>query len=498
MNPPAVAAMVDQPSLWQQQDLLGLLAGNPQPETEPLPETGPRLETGPLLETGPGQEFSGGPAAAPLPGPTHSPAPQAPLAGQPLAGDQPQGHTPLQSLQALAAASGGESNLGFNGESIYNSPREKIAELITVSGADLIDTEIIACDPALISTEPGLINPEPIAPDLIGSTLMSPEPVAAEPVATEAIDSEPVNPVSASSDPVIAELVAPEPISPESIILDPVIPDPVIPDPVILGLVAPEVISPASTSSTLITPEPINSELIAEPAVAAPVCPGRLLIVDTETSGLDPATGKCLEVGAVLFDVPHRAVLSQLSFLLPASANPAQHVNGIDPAVTRLEQPWRQSLQMLDAMVAGADAVLAHNAAFDRQWFGIEPLPALDRPWICTMDDIPWPADRQLKPRPSLQALALAYGVPVWAAHRALTDCIYLVQVLERCADLEQLLVEAQEPRQLFRAQLSYAERFRAKQAGFRWNDPVAGAWSRRLSEREARSLPFPVQPVCA
>jgi DNA polymerase-3 subunit epsilon len=97
-----------------------------------------------------------------------------------------------------------------------------------------------------------------------------------------------------------------------------------------------------------------------------------------------------------------------------------------------------------------------------------------------------------------LQALALAYGVPVWAAHRALTDCIYLVQVLERCADLEQLLVEAQEPRQLFRAQLSYAERFRAKQAGFRWNDPVAGAWSRRLSEREARSLPFPVQPVCA
>jgi DNA polymerase-3 subunit epsilon len=244
----------------------------------------------------------------------------------------------------------------------------------------------------------------------------------------------------------------------------------------------------------------VGPALIAkpEPEPAAFGCPVRLLIVDTETSGLDPASGKCLEVGAVLFDVPHRAVLSQLSFLLPASANPARHVNGIDPAVTRLEQPWRQSLQMLAAMVSGADAVLAHNAAFDRQWFGIEPLPALDLPWICSMDDIRWPADRHLKPRPSVQALALAYGVPVWAAHRALTDCIYLVQVLERCEQLEQLLVEAQEPRQLFCAQLPYAERFRAKQAGFRWNDPVAGAWSRRLSEREARSLPFPVQPVCA
>jgi DNA polymerase-3 subunit epsilon len=92
--------------------------------------------------------------------------------------------------------------------------------------------------------------------------------------------------------------------------------------------------------------------------------------------------------------------------------------------------------------------------------------------------------------------LALAYGVPVWAAHRALTDCTYLVQVLERCSDLEDLLLSALEPRLLFRANLSYAERHRAKEAGFRWNDPVRGAWSRRLSEREAEALPFPVQQV--
>jgi DNA polymerase-3 subunit epsilon len=147
-------------------------------------------------------------------------------------------------------------------------------------------------------------------------------------------------------------------------------------------------------------------------------------------------------------------------------------------------------------MLDQADAVLAHNVAFDRQWFGIGPLPAIEKPWICSMADIQWPADRHLRPTPSVRDLALAYGVPVWAAHRALTDCIYLVQVLERCVDLEELLAAAQEPRQLFRAKLSYAERHRAKEAGFRWNDPVAGAWSRRLSDREALALPFPVQPV--
>ena len=231
---------------------------------------------------------------------------------------------------------------------------------------------------------------------------------------------------------------------------------------------------------------------------APPRCPATLLILDTETTGLDPSQGQCIEVGAILFAVSSRAVLSQLSFLLPCQRNPAQAINGIAAAVTRLPQPLEPALQLLAALLASADAVVAHNAAFDRQWFGIAPLPAIERPWICSMEDIRWPAERQLRPNPSVRDLALAYEVPVWAAHRALTDCTYLAQVFQRCADLESLLVGALEPRQLFRATVSYADRHRAKEAGFRWNDPVSGAWTRRLSEREARALPFPVQPVSA
>jgi DNA polymerase-3 subunit epsilon len=222
------------------------------------------------------------------------------------------------------------------------------------------------------------------------------------------------------------------------------------------------------------------------------------LILDTETTGLEPSSAQCIEVGAVLFHVPQRAVLSQLSFLLPAQANPAEAVNGIAAAVTQLPQPWQAGLHHFEALLAAADAVLAHNAAFDAQWFGRAPLPPIHKPWICSMDDIRWPAERHLRPAPSVRDLALAYGVPVWAAHRALTDCIYLVQVFERCTNLEELLMAALEPKLLFRANLSYAERHRAKEAGFRWNDPVRGAWTRRLSEREAQGLPFPVQPVDA
>ena len=46
------------------------------------------------------------------------------------------------------------------------------------------------------------------------------------------------------------------------------------------------------------------------------------------------------------------------------------------------------------------------------------------------------------------------------------------------------------------RALVSYDERHLAKEAGFRWNDPIRGAWTRRLSQREIDNLSFPVLDV--
>jgi len=226
------------------------------------------------------------------------------------------------------------------------------------------------------------------------------------------------------------------------------------------------------------------------------VVPKTLLILDTETTGLEPETHHCVEVGAILFDVPSRAVLAQQSFLLPAESNAAEPINRIPAAVTRLPQPWKEALRWFQNLLDTADVLVAHNAAFDRQWFGRGELPAVAQPWLCSMEDMRWPADRQLRSRPSVRDLALAYGVPVWAAHRALTDCIYLAEVFARCDDLEQLLLQGLEPRQLVRAKVSYDDRQLARDAGFRWNDPIKGAWARRLSEREIQGLPFPVVPV--
>ena len=224
--------------------------------------------------------------------------------------------------------------------------------------------------------------------------------------------------------------------------------------------------------------------------------PENILILDTETTGLDNENDDCLEVGSILFNVKSRSVLAQQSFLLPVEINNAEKINNIPAEITRLPQPLSEAIKYFESLVRVSNLIVAHNAEFDKKWFGLKKLPQIEKPWICSMDDITWPADRQLKTRPSVRDLALAYGVPVWNAHRALTDCIYLAEVFIRCSELEKLLIRALEPKVLLRAEISYEDRYLAKNAGFRWNDAIKGAWSRKMSRRDQEKLDFPVHEV--
>ena len=174
--------------------------------------------------------------------------------------------------------------------------------------------------------------------------------------------------------------------------------------------------------------------------------PENILILDTETTGLDNEKDDCLEVGSILFNVKSRSVLAQQSFLLPVEINNAEKINNIPAEITRLPQPLSEAITYFESLVRVSDVIVAHNSEFDKKWFGLKKLPQIEKQWICSMDDITWPADRQLKTRPSVRDLALAYGVPVWNAHRALTDCIYLAEVFKRCSDLEKMLIRALEP----------------------------------------------------
>ena len=220
----------------------------------------------------------------------------------------------------------------------------------------------------------------------------------------------------------------------------------------------------------------------------------KVLIIDTETTGLDENKDEVLEIGCILFHVSSRSVLSQVSFLLPVSTNEAEYVNGISAEVTNIDQPWQDGLNFFLKLVDYSDLIVAHNVEFDRKWFGKGILPKLEKNWICSLEDINWSFQKSLKTRPSVTDLALSFSIPVWNLHRALSDCFYISEVFKKCNNLEELLLNATEPRFLYKALVSYEERYLAKNAGFRWNTPVEGAWSKKLTAEEASNLDFKVK----
>jgi DNA polymerase-3 subunit epsilon len=220
----------------------------------------------------------------------------------------------------------------------------------------------------------------------------------------------------------------------------------------------------------------------------------KILILDTETSGLDENINEVIEIGCILFDVSFKCVLSQVSFLFPVNNNEAEYVNGISAEVSNISQPWEDGLNFFLKLVDCSDFIVAHNVEFDKKWFGKGRLPKLNKKWICTLEDINWSFKKSLKIRPSVTDLALSFSIPVWSLHRALSDCYYISEVFKKCDNLEEILLKATEPRFLYKALVNYEERSLAKNAGFRWNSPVQGAWSKKLTSDEAKNLDFSVE----
>jgi len=223
-----------------------------------------------------------------------------------------------------------------------------------------------------------------------------------------------------------------------------------------------------------------------------------ILILDTETSSLDPSTGQLLEVATALWSVEHRSLVKARSWILRATSNEAEAVNGIPTALVS-NHPHATDMKMTESWVLGwakeADAIVAHGD-FDRKWFGEQIQSCV---WIDSCDDIEWPRASTSR---SLVSLALAHGVGVSHAHRALSDVMTLVQLFERAAemtDVAAMLAKAARPKKSYRAIVSYDTNALAKQAGFRW-DPDRKIWHRRIAVEDVatKEWPFKLEEVAA
>jgi len=221
-----------------------------------------------------------------------------------------------------------------------------------------------------------------------------------------------------------------------------------------------------------------------------------IAILDTETTGIDHATDTAIEVGLVTMSLEPLAITACYSSLIRCDRNPAESVNRIPADLLAIAPSANEVWDEVLRRTADCNVILAHNAEFDR---GFCPEPLRAKRWICTMDDLAWPRGAGSK---SLVALALAHGVGVSTAHRALTDCLLIAHTLERLpelgvVDVKAFLRRGLRPKAKFRALVSYETNSLAKAAGFRW-EPNARMWTRTMAVEDVAGLPFKAVPVDA
>lgn len=158
----------------------------------------------------------------------------------------------------------------------------------------------------------------------------------------------------------------------------------------------------------------------------------RVLVLDTETTGLNASRDKVIELALLAFDLD--LATGQPAGLLevydgledpgtPLSAE-VQQLTGISCDMLRGQ---RLDEARVAQLLAGAQLVIAHNAAFDRPFVEAR-LPAFaELDWACSFADIDW--KRQGRDSAKLSALAMALGW-FYDAHRAEMDCHALLAVL--------------------------------------------------------------------
>jgi DNA polymerase III subunit epsilon len=221
------------------------------------------------------------------------------------------------------------------------------------------------------------------------------------------------------------------------------------------------------------------------------------LILDFETTGLDPAIDRIIQLALVPFRYARETgeilgiAAPVVYFEDPGRPLPAEIVR-----LTGITDDDVRGQRIDDAVVAtvagGAALVIAHNASFDRP-FAERRLPLFrDRHWACSQREVPWKM-RGLGSA-SLEFLLMKHCGLFHAGHRADHDCLALLHLLGTPFESGEtpfrlLLASArQKSYRIWAIGSPIARKDELKSRGYRFNNGKDGrplSWYRDLSAAE-------------
>jgi DNA polymerase-3 subunit epsilon len=218
------------------------------------------------------------------------------------------------------------------------------------------------------------------------------------------------------------------------------------------------------------------------------------IILDVETTGLDPAADEIIELGMVKFTfgadgrvfevVDELSALREPSIPIPAAVTELTGISVETVAGQHID------VEKVGAFIADAVLMIAHGAAFDRP-FCEALLPAFaDKHWACSNTEVDWPARRHRGSK--LTYLLNDFGL-FYEGHRALDDCYALLEVLAATTPhtigtgLDALLQTARKATvRIWAPAAPFEHKDTLKARGYRWSDgsgDAPKAWWKDVEE---------------
>lgn len=225
----------------------------------------------------------------------------------------------------------------------------------------------------------------------------------------------------------------------------------------------------------------------------------RVVVLDTETTGLDHAKDKIMELALLRVDVDLATglpvgtlqVYDQLEDPGMPIPREVQELTGITNAMV---QGQRLDEERIASLLDGIDLVIAHNAGFDRPFCEARLPQFRHLRWACSFADIAW--KEQGKRSAKLESLALGMGW-FYDAHRAEMDCHALLAILTARlpqvphTGLAHLLEQAGKPSfRLLATNAPFDAKDKLKARGYRWSAEQK-VWHTRVGDSESLQLEF-------